>query len=415
MKNVSILKKVCLLTICLFCGSLSASIQDMFDKIESSEPNNGLVFKIAVPKQTYFLFEPVTIYGQLINRTDSTIAVVLDDQKLYGIRSMLHWEFSSLRMQRRPNISGSTLSDVFFIPEYGSIYFALPDILFSIGQTKLSVRYKYFQDYNQPPFDGAKIWQGEVKSNELEVTIQDKDTLTLEEQKIVEEKIRRHIHVFKSTDDESILYLAEGDLVRLAKYSVPILVKYLNDGNSQVRAHVVSSLGRIADKGISEAIGFKRDISFLDDLISTYDRERDTQVKRNLVYAFRCFNDIEPDKLERVVKILRKAINQPDKNLREAGASVLLGISKKEGIPEVIDKIRDKNYFGDEGQQIVSRILKQEMAKDPNWSGRIDEIGRTKATKLLNIVLPTSIGIALIILTAFGFFYYMKKSKLKKT
>ena len=88
----------------LFCGSTSASIEDMFSGIEPSEPNNGLVLEIALPKQEYFFFEPVTVFARFRNTTDSTIALALESIGLSGIDSKITWKSTSLEEKKlRPS------------------------------------------------------------------------------------------------------------------------------------------------------------------------------------------------------------------------------------------------------------------------------------------------------------------------
>jgi hypothetical protein len=72
----------------------------------------------------------------------------------------------------------------------------------------------------------------------------------------------------------------------------------------------------------------------------------------------------------------------------------------------------DETYFGEEGdKEMLIGVLKEEMAKDPNWANRIDEIGRTKATKPLGVILPAAVGLAVVLIAAGGILLYKKKSK----
>jgi hypothetical protein len=349
--------------LCLLCGRVSAQIEGLFTGIEPPVSQNGLVIEIALTKQAYFLFEPVTVLARFRNVTDRVVAVVLEGHGLSGIDSKLSWEQSSLDgKQRHPNVGGSALQNVFLIPEHGTVYFALPDKMFPVGTTKLSIQYRHSQEYRQTPIAGAEVWQGQIRSNEVVVVVQDKKTLTPEEQTLIKEKIDRHIALFSSGDWQT-RYLAEGHLVLMSRYSVPALVECLKHENSSVRESAIDALARIANKRIAEEAGFERDISFLDALLSAYDRERNPETKSQIVYALWAFRDLEPEKLTRIVQTLRKAFSHTDKSLRKSGAVILLRVSKEDVISEVIDRIGDDTYFGDEGRRIVVRVLEEETGQ----------------------------------------------------
>ncbi len=348
----------------LMCGRLSAQIEELFAGIEPPQSENGLVIEIALVKQTYFSFEPITVLARLRNVTDRVIAVVLEGRGLSGIDSKLTWEPSSPDgKQARPSIAGSVLQNVFLIPKHGTAYFALPDKMLPVGTTKLSIQYRHSQEYKQPPIVGVEMWQGRIKSNEVAVVVQDKKILTSDEQALVKEKIDRHISLFASADWQT-RYLAEDHLVTMSRYSVPALVECLKHENSLVRESAIDALARIANKKIAEEAGFERDVSFLDELLSAYDRERNPEMKSLIVYALWAFRDVEPEKRARIVQTLRKALNHTDKSLRKSGASILLRVSKEDGIPEVIDKLSDDTYFSDEGRRIVLRVLTEETGQD---------------------------------------------------
>jgi len=356
--------KFSLFIVLFVCGSVSAGIDELFTDIESPASKDGLVFEIALPKETYFYFEPVTFYARFRNTSDSTIAVVLEEGGLTGIASKLFWESSPLDgKQHRPALYSSTLQNMFLIPGHGTVSFVLPDNMFSVGRTRIAAQYSHTNLYEPSPLEGVRVWQGRIKSNELVVDVQDKETLTSEELRLVNEKIWRHIGLF-STSDWYSGYRAENHLILMSKYSVPILKECLRHEDSYIRAHAINALGRIANKGLAKEIGFKRDVSSLDDLISSYDREMDPSIKEKVALALMYFKDVEPEKRALVVRTLRKAINHTDKSLRRTAAVSLLRFNKKDGIPEVIDKIEDKTYFGEEGQKSVLRVLQEETGQN---------------------------------------------------
>jgi len=355
--------RLSLLAVTLSCGHLSAQIEGLFAGIEPGEPRNGLILEIAVPKQTYFSFEPVAVFARFRNVADQAIALVPEERSRAGIASKLSWESSPVTGDpHAPNTAGSTLHNLLLIPSHGTVYFALPDCMFSVGTTNVRIRYRHSQSYEQPSLAGADVWQGTVNSNELVIAVQDKQRLTEEERALVENKIRRHIEAFKN-EDAMTRYLAAGHVVRLAKYSVRPLLNSLKHENALVRVGAIDALARIADKGIAKTVGFERDVSFLDDLLRAYDRERETAIREKLVYALVAFKDVDEEKRARIVQTLRKAVNSREKSLRLAGGCVLLRVSRKNGIPEVIDRIGDDAYFGDEGQRIVLRMLQEETGQ----------------------------------------------------
>jgi hypothetical protein len=69
------------------------------------------------------------------------------------------------------------------------------------------------------------------------------------------------------------------------------------------------------------------------------------------------------EKHARIVRTLRDALNHTDKSLRNAGAAVLLRVSPNDGIPEVIDKMSDAAYFGEEQSNILE-LLKKATGQD---------------------------------------------------
>jgi hypothetical protein len=342
----------------------AGQIEELFGETQTVAQQSGLILEIAVPKQTYFFFEPVTVFARFTNVTDRAIALVLEDNSLSGIESKLSWASSQPDgRQHSPDIAGSTLQNVFLIPRHQTLYFALPDKLFPIGTTTLSVQYSHSHRYKQPPLVGVEIWQGQVKSNELTLVVQDKQNLSPEEKLLVDDKIQRHVELFGS-EDWRTRYLAANHLVRMPKYSVPVLVECLKHQNSLVRLSAIDALARIADPRIAEQVGFERNTSFLDDLLSAYERERLPLAKRNLVCALGAFRDAGPGERPRILKTLRKAMDHTDKSVRTAGAVILLETSRDDGIPEVIDRMKDSTYFGDEGQQVVLRVLREKTGQD---------------------------------------------------
>ena len=221
---------------------------------------------------------------------------------------------------------------------------------------------KHSQKYAQPPLAGAEMWQGTVTSNTIVITSKNKETLTPDEQKHVTEKIRRHIEVFKS-DDSMRSYLAQGHLIPLAKYSVPVLRECLTNEDRRIRFRAIETLGKIANTEIAQKNGIERDVSSLDELIAAYDRERDPRIKEMVVSALSNFGGVPSEKQVRIVQRLQKALNHTDKRLRAMGAAVLLGVSPEDGIPEVIDKMTDPAYFGNDQSNIL-RLLKEATGQD---------------------------------------------------
>ena len=356
-----------LLSLCLVVLSSehsAAQMEELFGETQTPAQQGGLVLEIAMPKQTYFFFEPVTVFARFTNVTDRAIALVVEDTSLCGIESKLSWTFSQLdEKQHSPDIAGSAFQNVVLIPRRQALYFALPDKLFPIGTTTLSVQYSHSHSYKQPPLVEAEIWQGQVRSNEFTLVVQDKQSLSPEERLLVDDKIRRHMELFGS-EDWRTRYLAANYLVRIPKYSVPVLVECLKHQNSLVRLSAIDALHRIADPRIAEEVGFERNTSFLNDLLLAYEREREPLAKRNLICALGAFKDASGVERPRLTAVLRKAIDHTNESVRTAGAIALLGVSKNDGIAEVIGRLEDKTYFGDEGQQIVLRVLRAETGQD---------------------------------------------------
>jgi len=346
----------------------SASVEDMFAGIQSPPPQKGLVFEIAVPKQTCFFFEPVTVFARFRNTTDSPIALAFETDGQKGIASKMNWTCSSADGKRVAfSVLGSILENVLLIPEHGAVYVALPDKIFPIGRTEISIEYSHSQGYAQPPLLGAEMWQGTIKSNTIVITSENKETLTPEEQKQVTEKIWRHIETFKS-EDSMTSYFAQGHLIPLAKYSVPILRECLTSRDSRIRCHAIETLGKIANTEITQKNGVERDVSSLDDLIAAYDRERDPQIKLMVVDALANFKGMPAEKHARIVRTLLKAIDHPNTGLHSIAAAALLQMSPEDGIPKVIDKMADSTYFGDY-QSNIAELLKKQTGQDFGTAG----------------------------------------------
>jgi hypothetical protein len=373
----------------LFSKSLCGGVEDMFAGIQSAPPENGLVFEIAVPKQTYFFFEPVTVLARFRNTTDNPVALAFETDRRVGIARKLRWNSSSLDGKPSfPSTVGSTLENVLLIPEHAAVYVALPDKMFPIGRTEISIEYNHSQGYAQPPLVGAEIWQGTVKSNTIVITSEHKETLTPEEQKQVTEKIWRHIEVFKS-EDSMTSYLAQQHLIPLAKYSVPILRGCLTNKDRRIRLRAIETLGKIANTEITQKNGVERDVSSLDDLIAAYDRERDPQIKLMVVDALANFKGMPAEEHARIVQTLLKAIDHPNRGLHSTAAAVLLQMSPKDGIPEVIDKMADSTYFGDYQSNIVE-LLKKETGQDFGTAGPSRPEATSSAKR--GWILPALIG-----------------------
>lgn len=347
----------------LSCGSLSAGLDDIFAGIQSPPPEKGLVFEIAVPKKTYFFFEPVTVFARFRNTMDDPIALAFEKDARLGIASKMRWTSSALDGRASsPNTVGSALDNVLCIPEHGAIYVALPDKMFPIGRTEISIEYSHSQEYVQPPLAGAEMWQGTVRSNTIVITSENKETLTSAEQKQVTEKIWRHIEAFKS-EDLLTSYLAQGHLISLVKYSIPILRGCLTNSDRRIRCRTIETLGKIANTEIAQKNGVERDVSSLDDLTAAYDRERDPEVKLIAIDALSNFVGVPPEKHARIVQTMRKAINHPNRNLHTIGAAALLNFSPKDGISEIIDKIADSDYFGQDQMSMLG-LLKEKTGQD---------------------------------------------------
>ena len=342
----------------LFCGSAYASVEDMFADIEAPPAKNGLVLEIAVPKHTYFMFEPVTVFARFRNTQDTAIALVFEEDGMKGIASKINWNFSAIDgKHHRPDTVGSTVENMLLIPAGGSIYLALPDKLFPAGTTEASIEYKHSRANSQARLADAEVWEGAAKSNTIVITSKNKEKLTPEEQKQVTDKISRHIEVFRGGDRVKG-YLAQSHLIALSKYSVPILVMCLKDKDVQVRAHAIETLGKIANKELAERNGFVRDVSSFDDLVAAYDREREPWMKQRVIAALGNFDDMAAENQRRLVETARKALDHPDKGLRAFGASALLRVSPKDGIGEIIDKMADDSYFGNDQWDILNALKK---------------------------------------------------------
>jgi len=350
-----------------------ASLEELFPSQGATPPENGLVLEIAVPKQRHFFFEPVIIFARFTNVTDEPIALVVEERGLSGIDAKLSWQFSSLDgHQGRPSPIGIAVQNALVVPEHGAVCFALPDKMFPIGKTRTSIQYKHLEESKRPPLGGVRLWQGEVKSNELEIVIEDKKDLTPEDRRSVDEKIRRHVELFESPDP-MVAYWAQGGLTRLGKYSVPVLVESLRRENRPVQINAIETLGRIASATLASELGFERDVSCLNELLSTYNRERNVAIKQAVVRALIEFRDVEPEQRAQIVQTLRAGIKHGNKSLRVVAAAVLLQVSREDGIAEVIDRIGDDAYFGETGQQQVLQVLQdttgQKLGPSPSeWN-----------------------------------------------
>lgn len=341
-----------------------AAIEELFPSQGATSPENGLLLEIAVPRQRHYFFEPVIIFARFTNVTDEPLALVVEERGLSGIDAKLSWQFSSLDgHQGRPSPIGITIQNALILPEHGAACFALPDKMFPIGRTRVSIQYKHIQKSKQPPLAGVRLWEGEIRSNELDIVVEDKRSLTPEEQALVDEKIHRHVELFEHPDP-MVAYWAQGGLTRLGKYSVPVLVECLRQENARIQINAIETLGRIASAPLAHELGFERNVSFLNDLLSTYDKERNPNVKQAVVRALIEFRDAKPEQRARIVETLRKAIAHENKRLKVVGAAVLLQFSREDGVPEIINRIGDDAYFGDPGQQQVLQVLQDITGQD---------------------------------------------------
>jgi len=193
-----------------------------------------------------------------------------------------------------------------------------------------------------------------------EVFVYDSRTLTEDEEEI----INRHVnYVLKNGMLQRQFVVDESDyLSRMAPYSVPMILKLLQNDNTETRmttAHTVSFMGK---KKNASLCGYTRDV-LLKAIIDSYHREKDKRLKFLFIMHLQEFDDLPEDLHIYLVETLQDIIrNSPVPHYRGTAAHVLLKVSPEHGLPEILDnleRLSDKDYFGENRQDIVWKILNQ--------------------------------------------------------
>jgi hypothetical protein len=117
-------------------------------------------------------------------------------------------------------------------------------------------------------------------------------------------------------------------------------------------------------------------------------------------------------------KYFEMVLKLPDAfSIRE---KILYGLSEKEYHDKnyakaisYLQELSDKYPYGEHAKSALSGIeeIKRDMAKDPNWANRINNIQKTQGIKPIGVVLPAAVGLAVVVLAAGGILLYKKKSK----
>jgi len=108
--------------------------------------------------------------------------------------------------------------------------------------------------------------------------------------------------------------------------------------------------------------GYTRDV-LLKAIIDSYHREKDKRLKFLFIMHLQEFDDLPEDLHIYLVETLQDIIrNSPVPHYRGTAAHVLLKVSPEHGLPEILDnleRLSDKDYFGENRQDIVWKILNQ--------------------------------------------------------
>lgn len=152
---------------------------------------------------------------------------------------------------------------------------------------------------------------------------------------------------------------------KLSGHSIPLLIESLQHRDSMVRTHAVLVLSRLGEKNVASLYDCPREL-LLESLLSGYAQERKEKMKFRYIMAFQQFREMPESSHQRLTDHLRNTIrNGPIPFLRGAAAHVLLEVSERDGLLEILDhmeRLSDIEYFGKNRHGIVwsalSRALK---------------------------------------------------------
>jgi hypothetical protein len=324
------------------CEISNAQIDQLFTRNESLTPVSGITFEIAVKEQSRFLGEMATVYARFRNVTSDDIAIVLGED----YPSSSYSKFTRRWGGDSASVDLDFIDTVLVLPSNGSVSFVLANDLFYEGTNRFSIQYKHVAN-NRPYTDcGVRVWQGEITSNELVITVHRKDTLSGEEKARIEKQARYCVDK-AGNNGRAAKTEARSFLLLNAPYTVPVLFENLEHPREKTRREIVSILGTIAGK---KRLPPEQGGSYVDRLISAYHSEESVKVKGTYCVTLSHFYGIDREKDKLIVKTLSETINQSSsKELRQAAAVALLGCSKVDGLREIIGKNRmdNESFFVD--------------------------------------------------------------------
>ena len=358
----TILMAACLWQVCALCAD-NGILEGNYAKAGPPE-GTDVKLQISLPKNRFFFGEPVNVFARFINTTDVPVGIVLTEEPgIFGIESdIIAWEFIETPLPNDRSVLMGVAPSLGLIPPKGEFHMVLADKLFPVGKSRFKIEYRpEVSDLKKTV--GIAVVEEKLTSNELTVEIYEKAELDQDEKAVVERKIQRHIEEFLR-DDPARQYIAQSHLIRLSRYSVPLLRECLQHKSSRVRANAVETLGRIADKKLAEEKGFTRDASCVQDLVKLYGTERVGSVRVKIIYALAFFSDVSDKNRELVCTTLKNGIEDRDKNARGAAGLVLLVVDKSQGIPAAIDKLAAEEYYPHEFRQMIYNSLKKETGQD---------------------------------------------------
>lgn len=215
-----------------------------------------------------------------------------------------------------------------------------------VGKTKICAHYTHNPSPSEQDDTHINIWQGQIKSNELEFMVQTKDDRTTEEKiRSIEKEAQRHIDLIvsppKNPPQNYNGFKLHDYLLETAPDSVPFILANMKHPNERVRRKLLFILRNIIDKGKFDLK--THSVSLIDDIISDLENSKSLYRGGGISILISLY-DAEPDNKvnrEKIVQALIRIINNSDDQGLRSGATIgLIVTSKVDGYREVFKNNR---------------------------------------------------------------------------
>jgi hypothetical protein len=175
----------------------------------------------------------------------------------------------------------------------------------------------------------------EPSPEDVQVLVHQGGPLAADETPIIHRALDGYVEMLGSDQQTLDEPEAERLLRRMARYSVPSLLRGIAQENTLVGWPATGILTEFANKQPPRQV---RDTSFLESCVSAFRKERDYDVKGRYLQIFAECNDVSTDRLTLVLDALRQVVEQHDQpEIRSGAAGAMLRVGCKEGLVIMMD------------------------------------------------------------------------------